>query len=377
MASLLNISSVHECWDIEELWGIIAELVVFISMSEDPSGLANINLPRVISPPKTIVAFPVANISWEGAPMRLGGKSVIGKFGTELTEHLRELVASNDDVAEFEDFASKDGRNRSPVYFATIVKSQQNKAFEDASRQLEILADIAILLDEQKSEHKLHSSRGAWNRPGVRGLMLDRTAVEKALSGVDSGVELYSKPFMSNSLGTSSAVRWYSANPVPLEVLLGRSDLREAAVKCLSGSGSVYRRLRVAARWFAEAFWASGADDAALALGVALDALIGSKGALPGRAMKERFALLEEDPQIRGSRAKRYEEIFSVRSAVAHGGDSKKLRENDFVRGIEDEVTWAAWRLIAAQEVFEVSSDAEIDALFEGLRWGTRTWRHQ
>jgi len=72
--------------------------------------------------------------------------------------------------------------------------------------------------------------------------------------------------------------------------------------------------LRVAARWFAEAFWSTDHDDSALALGVAVDALIGSRSGLPGRAMRERFALLESEPEKRASRAKRYEE--SSRFAV-------------------------------------------------------------
>jgi hypothetical protein len=135
----------------------------------------------------------------------------------------------------------------------------------------------------------------------------------------------------------------------------------------------VHGRLKVAGKWFSEAFWASNHDDAVLALGVALDALIGSKSGLPGRAMKERFALLEDNPQQRSDRAKRYDEMYSVRSTVAHGGVSSRVN-TDFVRGFEREVTWTAWRLISLQEDFSITTDADFESTFDGLKWGTVAW---
>ncbi|WP_326729208.1 hypothetical protein [Streptomyces phaeochromogenes] len=247
-------------------------------------------------------------------------------------------------------------------------------AFKQASRQFEMLVDISLLLDTAREEHGLNFSRGAWNRPGVRGLMLDRGAVERSMNGKKSVVELFSLPLIYDELGRSGTHHWYSADPMPLRAILSDDRLRDAVLKSLIDPGSIYRRLRVAGKWFSEAFWASNPDDATLALGVALDALIGSKNGLPGRAMKERFALLGDAPSARSLRAKEYDELYRVRSTVAHGGMSSKVEEEGFVKNFQREVTWAAWRLIAMQADFSISSDAELDGVFESLRWGTKDW---
>jgi hypothetical protein len=153
---------------------------------------------------------------------------------------------------------------------------------------------------------------------------------------------------------------------------LHRLDAVYAGVReALTVTGPIAMRLDVSARWFAEAFWTDDRDDAALAPGVALDALLGSKSGLPGRAMTERFALLDPVPGRRSERAERYLEIYGVRSSVAHGGQSSRLDDYKAIRAIENDVSWAMRGLLALHSAFAPSTQTEFDEVFEGLHWGT------
>jgi hypothetical protein len=220
----------------------------------------------------------------------------------------------------------------------------------------------------------LHSLRGAWNRPGVRGLALDRSTIQSALEGPEHSMELSSQPLVLDEIGQSSTVHWYSADPLPMQKLLENTDLVQALEKTLDSRLGVAARVRLSARWYAEAFWASERDDAVLALGVSLDALIGSKSGLPGRVMRDRYALLDPSPSSRQERARRYDEIFGVRSAIAHGGTSSRIGESGFVRRVQDDVTWTAWRLLDIEETFGEGLASDLDQLFDQLRWGIVAW---
>jgi hypothetical protein len=161
--------------------------------------------------------------------------------------------------------------------------------------------------------------------------------------------------------------------PLPLGKLLDQEYLRNVVKSCLH-QDPVSNRIRVAARWFAEAHYTTAEDDAALALGVSMDAILGGQRVLPGSAMADRFALLDADPMQRRDRVKSYLELYGVRSSVAHGGRSSKLGEEDFLKDYRAAVYWAAWRSIALREEFAPASEKEVDELFNDLRWNARTW---
>ena len=119
----------------------------------------------------------------------------------------------------------------------------------------------------------------------------------------------------------------------------------------------------------------SGPDcHAALALGVAMDALLGGRRALPGSAMADRFALLTDDPKARRKLVASFLKFYSVRSSVAHGGRSSKLDTPGFLTSYKNSVQWAAWRSLALRDKFTVSSEKDIDTLYDDLRWGVRSW---
>ncbi|MEU2857651.1 hypothetical protein ABZ672_04365 [Streptomyces mirabilis] len=374
-ALLSKQSQVRDRWSLEELWGYLATLIAFVYRSEGPEEKARGLLGRIIYTELSIVVFPVSNIAWEGEPIRMGKKNVIGLLDDTFLDAVQNLggraQAHKSQIATY----VRELKHREPrVGFAALVPGQRGKARHQAARNLQALVDLAMMLVTDKSGRHLWSLRGDTNRPGLRGITLDRKAVEASLRESGDHVELYSNPLVIDAIGNNGGVQWRGEDPIPLKELLADDALHAAVETCLTQENSFLRRLHVAARWFAESYWASAQDDAALAAGVALDALLGSKSALPGRAMKERYALLEPDPRARAERAKEHEEFYSVRSTVAHGGEVRKLSEGNFLRDMQDSVTWAAWRLLDIHAKFSVSSEKEFESLFDEIRWGTRGW---
>jgi hypothetical protein len=373
MDALLKDQEIRKRWDPEELWSIVASLAVFLWDRTATLADAQRQVVRLRRARPALVLFPAANLTWGGAPARIADLVVGDWDDADFVTAVADLAGSEsrEIVANY---IGQQPHRRPMVGVGTTVAAQRSLAFKVAGMRLEQLCDAALLLVQDKDARGLWSLRGAWNRPGIRGLNLDRKMIEAAFASTSDTNELASQPLIVDELGTSSTVHWYSANPVPLSELLEDRDLRVALELVLREEQGAAARIRLAGRWFAEAFWTTGHDDAALALGVALDALIGSKSGLPGRVMRERFALLDPEPAARAARASRYDEIFGVRSAVAHGGISKRLEEPGFVRGIQSDVTWAAWRLLAVREEFGVELAADLDEFFDRLKWGVLQW---
>ncbi|WP_405909036.1 HEPN domain-containing protein [Streptomyces sp. NBC_00828] len=374
-ALLSKQSQVRDRWILEELWGYLATLIAFVYRSEGQEGKAKELLARIIYTEPSIVVFPVSNIAWIGEPIRMGKKNVIGLLDDAFLDAVQNLggraQAHRSQIATY----VRELKHREPrVGFAALVPGQRGKARRQAARNLQALVNLTMMLVTNKSGRNLWSLRGDTNRPGLRGITLDRKAVEAGLRDSGDHVELHSNPLVIDAIGNNGGIQWRGEEPIPLRELLADDALHAAVETCLTQENSFLRRLHIAARWFAESYWASAQDDAALAAGVALDALLGSKSALPGRAMKERYALLEPEPRARSERAKEYEEIYSVRSTVAHGGEVRKLSEGSFLRDMQDSVTWAAWRLLEIHATFSVSSEKEFESLFDEIRWGTREW---
>ena len=363
-------------WDTEELWGIVGSLVVFLATRTASPEEAEFQVKRLRGAPPSTVVVPAANILWEGAPTVVADAAVFGEWDdpnfAEAVSTLRGASkASKSDVASY--IASQQ-HHRPVTGFATVVPSQRSKAFDQAAKRLEQLCDIALLMVREKERHGLYTLRGAWNRPGVRGLTLDRPTIESALRGSEYMEELSSQPLVLDEIGKSTSAHWYSADPLPMQRLLEMTDVVQALEKTFEAQVGVAARIRLAARWYAEAFWANESDDAVLALGVSLDALIGSKSGLPGKIMRDRYAMLEPSAPSRQKRAQRYDEIYGVRSAIAHGGTSSRISEGDYVRKVQQDVTWTAWRLLDVEDVFGQRLASDLDQLFDQLRWGMVSW---
>jgi hypothetical protein len=104
------------------------------------------------------------------------------------------------------------------------------------------------------------------------------STVERGLTDA-AKLELIDMPLHFSALSSGpSGVRWYSAEPIPLGELMGQEYLHQAVTSCLK-KNPVASRIQVAARWFAEARYSTADDDAALALGVSMDAMLSGQRA--------------------------------------------------------------------------------------------------
>jgi len=378
--ALLSQQQIRDRWDTEEFWGLLASLVVAASGQENvPNFLTdNVELLRAIG--RALNIDLLANVTWNRAPVDFGD-IIIGDADSVFLEFVNKRAGRRSSVkAEAGEkwleeqvqprVIAEDGTR--PVALACWTVGQGMLADRELERQLRNLVDLTLLLERDLKAHKVYR-RGETNRPGIRGLTLDRGAVERGLAG-SSRLELASIPLHFSALSSGShGVRWYGAEPFPLGELISQEYLHKAVTSCLKRN-PVSNRIQVAARWFAEAHYTNAHDDAALALGVAMDAMLSGQRALPGNAMADRFALLSNNPHERLDLVKKYLEFYGVRSSIAHGGRSSKLDRSDFINDYQTSVHWAAWRLLALGDAFSPYSEKEIDALFDNLRWGVQNW---
>lgn len=382
MGNLLKEPAVKERWSDEELWGIVASMVVGASVGGDPAKGVEASLHRLRTIGEALVVLPVANVAWAGDPVTLEDL-VVGNLNEAMLRAIeraangRTTIAEPDAVRLIDKYRwTTSGREGGEALVAIAVwcPGQSMLAIAQAERRFRDLVDVALLLETRPATLGLFSLRGSTNRPGIRGATVHRSAIADGLELASASHELAAEiPVVSENIAQWH-VRWHSTDPLPLDRLLSGLDRRAALVRCLKRGSPLARRIGVAARWHAEAHWATETDDAVLALGVALDALIGSREGLPGRAMRERFAFLEPNVSLRASRAKRHAEVYSARSAVAHAGSSDAAKDAVFVRGLAGDVVWATYRMLAFDELFSPVNDRDIDVGFESLRWGTASW---
>ncbi|WP_140403866.1 MULTISPECIES: hypothetical protein [unclassified Nocardioides] len=380
---MLADARVQARWDEEEFWPLVGSLVVRgSSLPQDQRETffaARIESLRTAG--RAFTAQLVANVSWHGPPMIIGN-AVIGLANTELLDAARSVAGTRCVVTADEGErwlrervgARPLATSQPPVGLCSWTVGQRAKAVAQTERYLRDVVDLPLLLERDLRGHEVFR-RGEVNRPGERGLTLDRAAVEAILRAADASVELASFPLtVTDALGPYLPVQWYNAEPLPLGDLLQQTYLRDAVAATLEDDDPVARRLRVAARWFAEAHYTTASDDAALALGVSLDALLTGKRALPGAVMADRYALLFADPLSRRQRRREYQRFFGVRSSVAHGGHSGELRRMDLLAEFFELVHQAAWRLLEVKRVFSPSTEDAVDELFDDLRLGVVQW---
>jgi hypothetical protein len=377
---LLKEARITARWEPEEFWGVLAGMVAAAASAENPGEFIEDSLSKLRNARSSLTVILLANTTWDGPPTVLGDL-VVGNADEEFLALVNRTAAGrphpNGEEASEWLSSQVDPRHAQPpgplpVAMASWSPGQGQLGFADAERKLRALTDLTLLLEKDLEAHQVYR-RGGTNRPGVRGLTLDRGSLDRALAG-PSRLELTSEPmFISGTFGSRRNVRWYGSEPFPLGRLLAPQGLRDAVVSCLHGD-PISNRIRVAARWFAEAHYAEAADDAALALGVAMDALLTGKRALPGSAMADRYALLSREPNDRLGRVSDYLSFYEVRSSVAHGGTSSKVSSEDFLARYISAVQWAAWRYMDLRESFAPSSDREVDLAFDGLRLGVHAW---
>jgi hypothetical protein len=416
---LLNDPDVRQQYDTNELWGIVASMIA--TLPNEVEGELTARLDLLLNPGYSLVVQLIANVTWDSDPLIISNM-VVGKLTPEWIElvngsagkrpHLGHPLAHQwleqqeadttrmgvrpNTVADQENSDgdpdkptqqvreeagdSKDiwpdprASGRPPVVVAVWAKLQFMKAEHQSRRRLQELINLGLFLEPDPESLEIYLVRGNRNRPGLRGLVLDRGAVGAGLADTPWTRELAAETLIASRFGIRPIGSWYSTEPIPLDRLLAPKHRRMQISSLLDVDTPLTRRFTIAARWYAEAYWAEETLDAVLALGIALDTLIGDPNGLPLRATSERFALLEPDSQLRSQRAKRYQDIFSVRSAIAHGSISSRAESRQFLSDMASDVRWAARRILALRDRFSPTSQDDIRQVFDELRWGTLGW---
>lgn len=377
---LLKEPGISARWAPDEFWGTLAGMTAAAASAENPDQFISAALVKLRKAKPSLMVTLIANVAWDTPPNSIGD-AIVGnadaRFFKLISESARKRPKLSDDQTDqwlteqvlprFEQ-----PNEAPPVALATWSAGQGELAFTDAERKLRNITDLTLLLEKDLNAHAVYR-RGSTNRPGVRGLTLDRGAIERSLTGT-SQLELAARPlFLSGTFGARGHTRWYGSEPFPLGPLLEQSYLLAGVESCLRDD-PISNRIKVAARWFAEAHYSNADDDSALALGVATDALLTGQRALPGSAMADRYALLAREPERRRDLVSDYLMFYGVRSSVAHGGKSSKLDDGDFLARYSAAVQWAAWRLIDVRDTFSPASEKDLDSVFDDLRWGVRIW---
>ncbi len=378
---LLKDPRVKDRWDADDLWGVVAMMVVDASQVADVSATLKEGLDLLRESEPALVVLPVANVTLGTGAIEVGDV-VLGLANGAWRTAVNRVAngradLTNDAVDKWlrrvEQLGMR-GEGTAPL-FAAWTTGQRDRAIEEASLRLEDLLSLALLLEENLADLELRSLRGSTNRPGVRGLRVDRNALEGLLKSNDTGgFELSSNPLIVSDSWPYRVFQWYGAEPVPFDRLLRSEQKQNLIGRCLASDEPIPARLRVAARWFANAHWADDDSDAALSLGVALDAIVGSTRSLPGYRMAQRFALLDNVPNQWQDRVRRYSDIYGVRSAIAHGGRASELNKAGYIRGVAGDVAWAALRLVELGDVFRPDFEKALDETFDALGLGAAAW---
>ncbi len=378
--ALLQLQQVHQCYEVNEFWSLAASLVGRLPFRSTPDELATVIeqwIKSVLEPPDSFVVLPVANIASLDNVFHIG-LLLLGHFDQRFVDRLREKVGR--DVlshmprepwwmspAE----TALDAAGPPPILLAYTCRTQLERAVQDAEEAFEDLASIALMVHLDLDALSLFSLRGDANRPGIRGLVVDRKALAKATErNLQVSREIGCPVLVDGIFGQTISFRWYSEDSFPLEQLLIPDAKRSVAERLLLGSTAVDRRLRVAARWHAKAHWSIDLADAVLALGICFDSMLAEQGPSPGRVLSERFALLDPDPNRRRSRYRQFQtEYYPARSSVAHGAKKRSLN-TAFVRGMAREARWVFQRIVELTETLGICTEDEYNNMYENLRWG-------
>jgi hypothetical protein len=257
-----------------------------------------------------------------------------------------------------------------PVLMAYVSQSQLELAINNAGDAFEDLISIALMLQPDLDALSLFSLRGDSNRPGLRGLVVDRETLIKLSETVRAIFkEIACQVLVDGVFGERTTLHWYSDNAFPLERMLGDPEKQSIAERLLRASSSIDRRLRVAARWHAKAHWSVELTDAVLALGICFDSMLSEQSPSPGRVLSERYALLDPDPDSRRHRYRQFQtEYYPARSSVAHGAKRESLN-TALVREMAKQARWTFQRILKVTTLLGTSSEDDYQKMWEALRW--------
>ena len=376
-----RMAPVSEVYDSEELWRLVATLIAQLPLdgaASELEALIRVRLARLLSPPPCLIVFPVANIALDG--VLAVGNVVLGSMSDEWLARVEQGLGRAPLLGKLpptwwlpSSAPDANGTVETPIVFAWWGPEQLDRAEKRAEEAFDDLVALALMLEPDLDAQRVFSLRGDSNRPGVRGLVADRRSLQTLASAGTPELmsELGAGVHVDGVLGTSVSHHWWGIDPFPIAALI-RDDERSRIVgTVIQPAGRLQQRLLTAARWHAKAHWSRTTEDAMLALGIAMDAMLSESGPSPGRVIAERYAYLEPSAHVRELRY-RYllSEVYAARSSVAHGGKSASLSDFRFVRKVASEVRDTFQRLFRLAEEASAVSEADHSALFTRLKWG-------
>ena len=227
MELLRREGSVRERWDEEEMWGVVASIVVTAS---EPRAAASADkqaawvsdaVRRLRSVGTTMVLVPVANVSPPEVPLVLAD-CVIGQLDDAFWSVLDATAQKWPMAAAHEKGRLADLYQSVPsglVLAATWSRGQGALAVAHGERRLRAILDLSLALEPSPEDLGLFSLRGGTNRPGIRGLTVHRPALAQALDESELAAEIV----VVNRRGAMEHVQFHGAEPLPLSALLGES----------------------------------------------------------------------------------------------------------------------------------------------------------
>lgn len=372
--ALLRLPAVIDRYDVDEFWALMASLVGRLPMTVPPEHIER-QIESVLTAPESLVVMPLANVEpFQGSFVI--GPLTIGQFRS-LEERIRDKVRSAEPgqtATAMWWMSADDAGAPAPVTLAYRTEAQRGRAVREAEDAFDDAIAIAAALEPDLDALALYSLRGDTNRPGVRGLTIDRpTLADLGRSSPRIRRELSSDALICDGGGNSLHHRWFAESPFPVERLMREHVRRQIVERILSGGTVLHRRLRLAARWHAKAHWALDVDDAVLALGIALESMLSEKGPSPGRVLAERYALLVQDPMARRARYREFQgEFYPARSSVAHGAKRTSIGV-DFVRRLAREVRSTFAMVAEVTHARRIDTEEDYDEFFASLKWDGRT----
>lgn len=371
--------AIKEAWDPNEIGSVIASAVSAAACTDDIPNTIETWLAMLRHSGGSIVAFPVANVTWGEISMSLGdlhGELVaLGDLNETFVKRLRGEASRffQEPMVDHwvEELAERYKETPPPVIFLARVKEKGTRSIDEGLKKFGTLVDLALLFMKHAPPELCRTCASA-NRPGPRGLALDRRAMEAKLGG-NTSPELGAHVLSLSLPRFLDQSHWNDAEPLPLGAILHTKPVGSLVADYLYNEGPIGDRIRIAARWFAEAHWAPDIRDAALALGISLEALVGSLTPLGGAKLAERYSVMEPDDTLRNDRAREFRSVWKVRSKIAHGARNPSL-DTAMLERMESATFWAAQRLDSIRAAFAPTNEGELDQVFDGLISGTLKW---
>ena len=182
-------SQIRDRWKTEEFWGVVASLVVAASeRAEERTEIVQRGIDYLRRSSRALTIQLVANVTWDRPPLALGS-AVVGNANDEFLKFVsssaRGRIRLTDELGkrwlEMQVQPRLSGDDVPiPVAIACWTAGQRALAFEEMERQLQNIVDLALLLERDLDRHEIFR-RGDINRPGIRGLALDRGAIDRSL----------------------------------------------------------------------------------------------------------------------------------------------------------------------------------------------------